>query len=236
MFRIYTDILGTYHAGMCRGSMAMRRAFWLVGLASAAQWAIATDVLAQGAAQAEIVVPTFSIFTAGTTISVPDRGYASLAGDRRASDTRTEFGPGFERGFASRRSASDAGVRVWIHDFQEMEQALARGRTGDSSRPVDGFAARMFDYASMPNELKDSKESRQPPPDDRTAKSKSDGDASFKLSHAADLFKRGQEAEDRGKLKVAALYYKSVVSLGVTPSASTAKQRLAALESKLASR
>src|SRR5437773_5066222 len=125
----------------------MRTTLWLAISAFALHGLLATHVLAQGTARAEIVVPTFSIFSAGTTISVPDRGYGSMAGDRLASDTRTEFGPGFERGFASRRSAADAGVRVWVHDFQEMEQSLAGGRGGTATRPVDGFAARLFDYS-----------------------------------------------------------------------------------------
>jgi hypothetical protein len=214
----------------------MRKPFLLAGLVTLALGYFADCAVAQGVAQAELVVPSFSIFSAGTTISVPDRGYGGLGGVGSASDTRSELGPGFERGFASRRSASDAGVRVWIHDFQEMERALAGGRGGNSARPPEGFAARMFDYTSGATDPKDSKPVRGAQSDDRVTKVNTDNDAAFKLAHAADLFKRGQEAEERGKLKVAALYYKSVVSLGATPNATVAKQRLAVLESKLVSR
>jgi hypothetical protein len=204
----------------------MRRAFWVCGAVALAYGLSPDRVMAQGAAQAQIVVPTFSNFSMGTTISVPDRGGMYMGGDHRASDFRTEVGPGFGRGLASRRTAADASTRVWIHDFDEMEQSLARGRLGTVERPAPGFASRMHEYATL------TRERREEPKE--TPATKAESEAAFKLAHAADLLKRGQDAEGRGKLKVAALYYKSVVSLGDADSAPVARQRLVSLETKLA--
>jgi hypothetical protein len=119
-----------------------------------------------------------------------------------------------------------------------MERGLAAAAGGGSKpvRPPEGFAARMFDYTSSDHEPKETKPARESRPQAVTGKPNDDSDASFKLAHSEDLLKRAQQAEERGKLKVAALYYKSVVSLGVSPNATVAKQRLAAIESKLASR
>jgi hypothetical protein len=211
------------------------RTFWLVALLALVHALVVGRVAAQGVAQSEIVVPTFGVFSVGTTISVPDRGYTSLGGAHHASDVRNEFGPVFGRGFSSRRVASDAGVRVWIHDFEEMEQALARSRVGESSRPVGGFAGRVYDYTTTRPVSKESTGSAGERVLANKAKAAAD-DAAFKTSHAADMLKRGQDAEQRGKLNVAALYYKSVMSLGATPSAPAAKQRLASIESKLVKR
>lgn len=209
----------------------MRHVICITGLASLTFACGGASCLAQGRAQSEIVVPSFSTFSVGTTISLPDRANSYLGGLDRASDRRTEFGPGFGRGLSSTRNASGAGAHVWIHDFDELEQGLASGRGGAEDLPLTGFAGRVQEYGSTRSNTK-AKETAS-----RDARaSKADSEAEFKLAHAADLLKRGKEAEERGKLKVAALYYKSVISLGTTPSATSARQQLTLIESKLASR
>lgn len=211
----------------------MRSQFLLGGLIILASSHPPRIASAQAVAQSEIVVPTISVFNVATTVSVPDRGGMYLGGHRSASNTRTEFGPGFGRGLASRASAADAGVRVWIHDFQELEESLGKGTEYAASPPPTGFAARVQQYASRRPERRP--ETTQADPKN-TKTSRDDDLLAAKIEHAADLLKRGHDAESRGKLNVAKLYYKSVVSLGSTPSARTAQERVTALETKIAGR
>ncbi len=194
--------------------------------------AISSPVAAQGIAQAEIIVPRINMFTINTSVSVPDRGYTSLGGVRNASTIRNEFAPGFGRGYASRISGSDAGVRVWIHDFQELEEELGKG-DGANSFASSGFSARIRQYGRNESHFEKETPSAEPTKPSQQSRELA---ASPKADHAADFLKRGQDAEQRGKLKVAALYYKSVVSLGATPSARLAQDRLNSLEFKIAGR
>ena len=218
----------------------MRRQILLGGLVLAASILGARRASAQGQAQSEIVLPTFNLFTVNTTVSVPDRGGMLIGGSGSASTTRTEFGPGFGRGLASRSSGSDAVARVWIHDFQEMEESLAKGLAHDDTPPPTGFAGRIHQYASSrekdekPND-EAARRNSSPAFADSAKKDSPKADLS-KVDHAADLLKRGHDAEARGKINVASLYYKSVVSLGSTPSARSAQERLNSLETKLAGR
>lgn len=213
----------------------MRRQFLLGGLIILASSLLPRSASAQAVAQGEIVVPVISVFNVATTVSVPDRGGMYLGGHRSASTTRTETFPRLSRGLSSRMSASDASVHVWIHDFQEMEEALGKGTEYASGPPPTGFARRVQQYASARSVNRPEpgivKESPTPPKPSR------DELLAAKTEHAANMFKRGQDAESRGKLNVAKLYYKSVVSLGSTPSARPAQERLTALDqTKLAGR
>jgi len=186
-------------------------------------------------AQAEIVVPQFNFFGVNTTIVAPDRGGASMGGVNRAADVRNEFGffPR-DRGISSSRTASGSNVRVWITDFNEMEEELAR-RSGQASAAASrrGFSGSLRRYAATP-----SSSDKAPASDAKLADTKSaaEDEATSKESHAANLLKRGQEAEANGKAKVAILYYKSVASLEGTSSAKIARVRLRELELKLAGR
>lgn len=217
----------------------MRRQILLGGLILTAS-ILGAERVALGQAQGEIVVPTFNLFTISTTVSVPDRGGMLMGGSDSASNTRTEYGPGFGRGLASRSSASDAVARVWIHDFQEMEQSLGKGLARDDTPPPTGFAARMHQYASSrakEEKPKDEPERRNSSLASTDSRKNDSPKADLsKADQAANLLKRGQDAEARGKIKVASLYYKSVVSLGSTPSARSAQERLNSLDTKLAGR
>ena len=187
------------------------------------------SVSAQGVARGEIVVPTFNVFSVGTTISVPDRGGMVIGGAGDSSTTSTEFGPGFGRGFASRSSAAGASARVWIHDFQELEASLKKSPEGDQSVPLAGFAAGLRRYASAPPRT----DERSDPRSDYGSRMSTSPDqhTPSKTEQAADLLKRGEDAEKRGKIKIARLYYQSAAALGATPSSPAARERLQRLPS-----
>jgi hypothetical protein len=102
---------------------------------------VASIARAQDVVQGEIVVPVQSVFTVGTTVSVPDRGYTSVGGFRRSSRTRTEVG-GLNRGLARGAAAGDVVAHAWIHDFEELEPKPG-GDAGAGARPASEFAAAM---------------------------------------------------------------------------------------------
>ncbi len=216
----------------------MRRQVLLGGLIILAISLLTRGAAAQAVVQSEIVVPTISVFNIATTVSVPDRGGIYLGGLHRASTTSTESFPRLGRGLSSRMSASDASAHVWIHDFQEMEESLGKGTQYAASPAATGFAGRMQRYASSRSarrlEIPQEKATQVEPAS--TKSSRDDELLAAKIEHAADLLKRGHDAESRGKLNVAKLYYKSVISLGSTPSSRTAQERLASLDTKLAGR
>ena len=96
----------------------------------------------RASAQAPSVVqlPSFSFFTVDTTVSVPDRGMASLGGIGRSSSGSTAFGPALgpaNRGFGSSLSTSNVTMRATIHDFDALDRAtLARASRRGGSRPA----------------------------------------------------------------------------------------------------
>jgi hypothetical protein len=75
-----------------------------------------------------VQLPTFSLFTVSTTVSVPDGGGVFLGGVNRAASGRVERGvPGVpfrNRGFGSARSASGMHVSATIIDHKEMDEAI----------------------------------------------------------------------------------------------------------------
>ena len=175
-------------------------------------------VLAQ---QVTIQQPAFRQFSATTTVSVPDRGAAFLAGVGRAADSRSNFGP-FRSTTSTGTERAHAGMSVgaWIHDFEEMDRALlgqspsARGvRTGPL---LTGYVAHSYRSLHARNVGDDtSRRSRSTPPEpDPAAK--------------ADRFYRlGLQAEERGSAGVARLHYRAAIRNGSL----LARERLQRLDS-----
>lgn len=94
-----------------------------------------------------VQLPTFSFFSVGTTVSVPDRGSAYLGGIKRAATGRNEFGvpmlpfrPFKNTGIGREVSASSVHVTATIHDFEAMDEFLLSQPTAFSrslqSRPT----------------------------------------------------------------------------------------------------
>jgi len=96
------------------------------------RWLLALGVIASTmtATAQTVQLPTFSYFTATTSVMVPDRGSASVAGMSSALDGSISrglgtLGPTFStRGFSAVRGASSVSVTATIHDFEAMDAAL----------------------------------------------------------------------------------------------------------------
>ena len=82
--------------------------------------------LSPAAAQAQRITvqePSLETFGVGTTVSVPDRGRASVAGVGRGAMSRNTFGPfrsGTNMGLSNQ--ATSSGVDVQIQDLAELDQ------------------------------------------------------------------------------------------------------------------
>ncbi len=180
----------------------------------------ASPVTAQNAVQ----LPTLSSFRTNTTVSVPDRGSVYTGGINRASSGRNEFGtpllPLRNRSIGSERSASSVWTSVYIHDFEAMDEALlsqARGRAplhhslGSSSIAAHG--SRPLRGASQsPRATWNASSTSQPssgPLSKSVAqlRSERDGVQQARLAEAERLYEQGKNAEAKGKLSVARIFY-----------------------------
>src|SRR5262245_28550000 len=84
------------------------------------------QVVAQPQAPTTVQLPTFSVFTVQTTVSVPDSGGALLGGiNRGASGSASRgFGPLRNRALGSSRVASGVSVSATILDQDEIDRAV----------------------------------------------------------------------------------------------------------------
>ena len=78
-----------------------------------------------------VQLPTFSQFSVGTTVSVPDRGSAYMGGINRSASGRTSYGvpmlpfrPFRNTAIGSNQGASSMHISAWIHDFEAMDDYL----------------------------------------------------------------------------------------------------------------
>ncbi len=184
-------------------------------------WTGAGRALAQQGATT-VQLPTFSNFSIGTTVTVPDRGMAYLGGINRAASGRNEFGvpllpfrPFRNSAIGREASASNMWVTATIHDFQAMDRyllsqptafsrSLASGRPavaglGGALRPRDSRTGASWQVSVVPGN----------PPRGSVAEARADRQRqqATRASEAADFFQRGQKAEAAGKAGVARIYY-----------------------------
>jgi hypothetical protein len=105
-----------------------RRCQFAVLLATSALVSQAAGQAPQPQPQAPTTVqlPTFHFFTVNTTVSVPDRGGASLGGISSARDGSSSrgFGPLRNRSAGSDRSASTMSVHATIIDHAELDRQV----------------------------------------------------------------------------------------------------------------
>jgi hypothetical protein len=90
------------------------------------------------AQQFTVQQPVWRQFTAGTTVSVPDRGRAFMGGVSRAASGRVTSGPfrsSSGLGFESENSSVSA--HVWIHDFEELDRQTLEAEDGGRVRRVN---------------------------------------------------------------------------------------------------
>jgi hypothetical protein len=176
-----------------------------------------------------VQLPTFSMFTTGTTVSVPDRGSVHMGGINRASTGRNEFGtpglgklPFLGRPFKStaigqQYGASNVSVSAYIHDFEAMDEYLLSQPTATRSlsslnRSRSAIAAMGRTVQPRPPGAGSSWDVAAPssaPAPMTVAQAQADRQArqNARVEEAARFFARGEKAEAEGKANVARIYY-----------------------------
>jgi len=202
----------------------------LVGMTACGVLLWAGETFAQQQSTA-VQLPTFSMFTTSTTVSVPDRGSVFLGGIKRAATGRNEFGtpilgklpyagrPFRNVGIGSERSASQMHVTAYIHDFEAMEEALTSQpgtRALSSSHPLSRSQAAAVAHTVMPRGDVGLASTWQPSPPDPAgqpalsvadARSRRVAKEQTRADEALEFYQRGERAEAEGKLGVAKIYY-----------------------------
>jgi hypothetical protein len=224
----------------------------VAGIAVCAVTLWACEAPAQPQATA-VQLPTFSMFTTSTTVSVPDRGNVLLGGINRAASGRNEFGtpilgklPYGNRlfknvGIGSERSASQMRVSAYIHDFDAMEEALMSqptGRAVSSYQPQSRSQAAALAHTLLPRDnaglvstwqpsLPDP--ARQPTMSLTDARTRRLAKEQTRASEAVDFYQRGERAEAEGKLGVAKIYYQMAARRAEGPFADRVAAKLDAI-------
>src|SRR6476660_9985833 len=113
----------------------MRLLSLLVGLAGVLCSAcLAQAQVGQPQVPTTVQLPTFSVFTVQTTVSVPDSGGAYLGGIGRGADSSVSRSPLRNRALGSSRVASGVSVSATIIDHEEIDRAIlaaAAARRGE---------------------------------------------------------------------------------------------------------
>jgi hypothetical protein len=185
---------------------------------------LAVLTLAPAAALAQRITvqePSFETFGAATTVSVPDRGRASVAGSARAAMSRSTFGPfrsGTNMGLSGQ--ATSSGVDVQIQDLDELDRralaAAARSRKDRLQPALPRSADRAYETLqarAIPRDLASDPQGgavanvRQTP--ETTEKpGVSDGPSVEKL------LERARQSEAAGRRGLALTYLRSASDLG----------------------
>jgi len=178
-----------------------------------AWWMLVVLGLAAGKCLAQqstaVQLPTYSFFGTSTTVSVPDRGSVYMGGIKRAesgsSSYRTPlapFGPFGNRSIGSSRSAMGTSVKVWIHDFEAMDEYLLSQPTPyntSRARDADPWVRRLA--AAQPDST------GRPAPGPVDIQARLARKEQTRRAEAVNFFQRGRKAEAEGKANVARIYY-----------------------------
>jgi hypothetical protein len=185
-----------------------------------------------------VQLPSFSIFSVNTTVSVPDRGGAYLGGVNRARDGSTTrgFGPLANRGIGGDRLASGASVHATIIDHDEIDRAVlaAAAERRAAADPDVAKAAALSSHVGRGAPIAASSgragaASSALPGSVAAIRAKNAAAADERASEAAKYLAQAQQAEADGKPAVAKIYYQMVVRRDTGDLKQQAETRLAAL-------
>ncbi|HUT08874.1 MAG TPA: hypothetical protein VMY42_00115 [Thermoguttaceae bacterium] len=189
-------------------------------------WAFACGgAVAQQPPATAVQLPTFSYFSVGTTVSVPDRGSVYMGGVSRASTGRNEFGtpmlpfrPFKNSAIGQERSASQMHVTAYIHDFEAMEEAMLgqpssyQGLASQQPLPQIAGASHPFlsrdpAYGGGWQRSTLASSAVEPPMSVAEAQARRISEQAARGEEADDFFQRARQAETDGKANVAKIYY-----------------------------
>ena len=197
-----------------------------------------------------VQLPTYSFFSVGTTVSVPDRGSVYMGGVNRSAMGRNEFGvpmlpfrPFKNAAIGREVSASGMRVTATIHDFEAMDEYLLNQPTTFGSRQLSASQNRRNGLAALAHTLQPRDPGRgsswqvasprssaeSPRMSLADAQARRERQQTARSSEAADFFERGLRAEATGKTSVAKIYYQMAARRADGALQSQIAARLAAI-------
>lgn len=187
----------------------------------------------RASAQAPSVVqlPSFSFFTVDTTVSVPDRGTASLGGIGRSSSGSTAFGPGLgpaNRGFGSSLSSSNVTMRASIHEFDALDRATLRRAARHSGRSLATNTSGDRKTRQYSTQL--SSAERVPLGSVADARRRHAAESAAQEAEARANLEHARRAAADGKASVAKIFYKMALRHATGKIKSEINRELAALK------
>jgi hypothetical protein len=171
-----------------------------------------------------VQLPSFGMFSAATSVSVPDQGSALLGGLGSASGGQVQAGlPGLRNSaLGSSRGAGNAQLRATVHDFQKADAALLGAGAGMSFARREDPAARALAGAS-------SSTAGQGVPSVAEARRLREAEQDAQNAEARQWFERGQAAEQDAKTAAAKIYYQMAARRASGELKQSILARLAAL-------
>jgi hypothetical protein len=214
---------GSFSKGktISKGKTMMRR-LWLCSAIGLLVCLSACGTLHAQAVQ----LPTFRFFGTSTTVLVPDRGSVVLGGNSSSAAASAQLGlpvlgrvPGLAPLTANRSasrgtSAGNAAVTAYIHDFAALDEALLREpslvKRANSLPPADNLATRHGNLALKAPAGKNAVVLR--PNVSLAAIEQAKNAAQAERRHTAlQNLALARSAAERGKIKVAQVYYRIAI-------------------------
>ncbi len=186
-----------------------------------------------------VQLPSFSIFSVNTTVSVPDGGGMYLGGVNRARDGSTSrgFGPFANRGIGGDRMASGVSVQATIIDHDELDRAVlaeaaARRAPADPDTAKAALLSRHVGRDATCIAATSGRATGGSSDSVAAIRAKNAAAADERASEAARYFAQAQQAEADGKPAVAKIYYQMVVRRDAGMLKQQAEERLTTLAPK----
>lgn len=170
-----------------------------------------------------VQLPTFSYFSVNTSVLVPDSGAGFAAAMRRAEANRIATGGKQDSTSVSGASIGGVAIHSTIHD-RDSEPGLAL-----QNAPQQGLGNSLFSRKLEAAQV--SSAGRAELSVAEIERNRSQADKQQELE-ALQLLKRGLAAESKGRLPVAAIYYRQAASRASGDLKATAIERLKAVESE----
>src|SRR4051812_42621810 len=155
-----------------------------------------------------VQLPTFSVFTVQTTVSVPDGGGISLGGIDRGVDSTVDRNSGLtrNRGLGSSRAASGVSVSATIIDREEMDRAVLAEAAAKRGVPIDSSVLKSTALSKSV-----SRDGSSAAADSLAAiRERNAAKVEAKTSELAGYLAKAQQAEADGKPGIAKIYYQMV--------------------------
>lgn len=157
--------------------------------------------------------PIVQQFSAGTTVTVPDRGTALLGGISSGRTSSRRWGP-FRRGsiYGQEFQSTTSSVSVYIHDFEAMDRMLLNSAPRVLRNPEVSDNSQHWQHQLF------NRDDNRTAPDDAQRKSDSDAKRS-RQNKAKRFYELGLKAEQKHATpNIAILHYRAAAKYGSLPA------------------